>query len=178
MSQHPRPLLSRSVGAHAEMKKIVIIFLLLVTVVTLALVYSTLTKPAPHAADLLPESTLLFLDVPDFSKSRDDFSKTELYALWEEPEVQAFLKKPLDSLRESPSHPGKDSGNAAILDFALNSAQGEVFLGLTHVTILPSLNVGLVVGADTGHKKLQALTGLYKLEGSTQKGQSRRRICR
>lgn len=169
MSQHPRPLSSRSVSARVEMKKIVIIFLLLVTVITLALVYATFTRPAPHAADLLPESTLLFLDITDFSKSRDDFSKTELYALWEEPEVQAFLKKPLDSLRESPSHPGTDSGTAAILDFAMNTAQGEVFLGLTHVTILPSLNVGLVVGADTGHKKLQAAAGLYKLEGSLKK---------
>ncbi len=151
------------------MKKIVIVFLLLVTVVTLALVYFTFTRPAPHAVDLLPDSTLVFLDIPDFSRSRDDFFKTELYALWEEPEVQAFLKKPLTALRESPSHPGKDSGNAAILDFALNSAQGEVFLGVTHVTVLPSLNVGLVVGADTGHKRLQALTGLYKLEGSLKK---------
>jgi hypothetical protein len=151
------------------MKKIVIIFLLLVTVITLALVYSTFTKPAPHAADLLPESTLVFLDIPDFSKCRDDLSKTELYALWEEPEVQAFLKKSLIALRESPSYPGTDSGTAAILDFALDTSQGEVFLGLTHVTILPSFNVGLVVGADVGHKKIQAITGLYKLEGSLKK---------
>jgi hypothetical protein len=151
------------------MKKIVIVFVLLVTVVAVALVYTTLNRPVPHAADLLPESTLVFLDIPDFSRSRDDFSRTELYALWQEPEVQAFLKKPLAALRESPSHPGTDSGNAAILDFALNTAQGEVFLGLTHVTILPALNVGLVVGADTGHKKFQAITGLYKLEGSLKK---------
>src|ERR1700733_13236930 len=108
------------------MKKIVVIFSLLITFVTLALVYSTLIKPAPHAADLLPESTLLFVDVPDFSRSRDDFFKTELYALWEEPEVQAFLKKPLTALRESPSHPGVDSGNAALVDFVLNTVQGEV----------------------------------------------------
>jgi hypothetical protein len=151
------------------MKKIVIVFLLLVTAVTLALVYATFTKPAPHAADLLPESTLVFLDIPDFSRSRDDFSKTELYALWEEPEVQAFLKKPLDALRESPSHPGTDSGTAAIVNFAANTAQGEVFLGLTHVTIFPSLNAGLVVGMDVGHKKIQAIAGLYKLEGSLKK---------
>lgn len=151
------------------MKKIVIIFVLLITIVTLALVWSTLTKPAPHAADLLPESTLVFLDIPDFSRSRDDFSKTELYALWEEPEVQAFLKKPLDTMRESPSHPGQDNGNAALVDFFMNTAQGEVFLGVTHVTILPSFNVGVVVGADAGRNKLQAIAGLYKLEGSLKK---------
>ncbi len=151
------------------MKKIVIIFLLLVSVVTLALVYTTFTRPAPRAADLLPESSLVFLDLPDFSRSRDDFSRTELSALWDEPEVQAFLKKPLDMFRQNPSHPGVDNGNAAILDFALNSAQGEVFLGLTHVTILPSFGAGLVVGADTGHKEFQAAAGLYKLEGSLKK---------
>ncbi|MGD1019921.1 MAG: DUF3352 domain-containing protein [Verrucomicrobiia bacterium] len=151
------------------MKKIVIIFLLLVAVVALALVYTTFSRPAPRAADLLPDSSLVFLDIPDFSKSRDDFSRTELYALWEEPEVQAFLKKPLDLFRQNPSHPGVDNGNVAILDFALNSAQGEVFLGLTHVTILPSFGAGLVVGVDTGHKKLQATAGLYKLEESLKK---------
>ncbi len=151
------------------MRKFVIIFIVLVAAITLALVYYTLTQPAPHAADLLPDSTLVFLDIPDFSKACDDFSKTELHALWEEPEVQAFLKKPLDTLRESPSHPGKDNGNAAILDFALNTAQGEVFLALTHVTILPSLNLGLVVGADAGRKKFEAITGLYKLEASLKK---------
>ena len=151
------------------MKKFIIVFLLVVAVITLALVYFSFTRPAPHAADLLPDSTLVFLDIPNFNRARDDFSKTELHALWDEPEVQAFLKKPLDALRESPSHPGKDSGNAAILDFVLNTAQGEVFLGVTHVTILPSFNVGLVVGADVGRKKIQAITGLYKLEGSLKK---------
>ena len=151
------------------MKKIAIVFLLLVTIVALALVWSTFTKPAPHAADLLPESTLVFLDIPNYSAAKDNFFKTELYALWREPEVQAFLNKPLAALRESPSHPGQDSGTAALVDFALNTAQGEVFLGLTHVTIFPSFNAGLVVGADVGHDKLQAIAGLYKLGGSLRK---------
>ncbi|HTS18216.1 MAG TPA: DUF3352 domain-containing protein [Verrucomicrobiae bacterium] len=151
------------------MKKIVLVFLLVVAIVTVALVFTTFTKPAPHAADLLPDSTLVFLDIPDFTRSRDNFSKTELYALWQEPEVQAFLNKPLTLLRENPSHPGQDNGNAALANFFLNTAQGEVFLGLTHITILPSLNVGLVAGADVGHKKIQAIAGLYKLEASLQK---------
>ncbi|HVM60046.1 MAG TPA: DUF3352 domain-containing protein [Verrucomicrobiae bacterium] len=151
------------------MKKIVLIFLLVVTVGTVALIYSTHAKPPPHAADLLPDSTLIFLDIPEFAASRDNFSKTELYALWQEPEVQAFLDKPLTLLRENPSHPGRDNGNAALLDFVLNTMQGEVFFGLTRVTILPSLNAGLIVGADVRHKKIEATAGLYKLEGTLKK---------
>jgi hypothetical protein len=151
------------------MKKIVIVFFVLVTVVALALVWSTLTQPAPRAADLLPDSTLVFLDIPNYSASANNFTKTELYALWREPEVQAFLNKPLTALRESPSHPGTDSGTAALVDFALNTAQGEVFLALTQVTLFPSLNAGLVAGADTRRKKLEAIAGLYKLEASLKK---------
>jgi len=146
------------------MKKIVIVFLALVTIVALVLVWATLTQPAPRAADLLPDSTLIFLDIPDYPASANNFTKTELYALWREPEVQAFLSKPLSAFRESPSYPG-----TALVDFALNMAQGEVFLGLTHVTLFPSLNTGLVVGADTRRKKLEAIAGLYQLEASLKK---------
>jgi hypothetical protein len=155
------------------MKKFVIIFLVLVTVVALVLVWSTLTQPAPHAADLLPDSTLIFLDIPNYSASANNFTKTELYALWREPEVQAFLTKPLAALRESPSQTGTDSGTAALVDLALKMAQGEVFLGLTHVTVFPSLNVGLVVGADTRRRKLEAIAGLYELEASLKKANPR-----
>src|ERR1017187_10624643 len=82
------------------MKKVIAVLLLLIVVVTAALIFFTFGKPAPRAASLLPESTLAFIDIPDLSKSRTEFTKTEFYALWHEPEVQAFLAKPLAALRE------------------------------------------------------------------------------
>lgn len=146
------------------MKKVLLFFVLLAALITAAIIYFTLTKPAPRAAHLLPESTLVFVDIPDFSKLRVDFTKTELYALWQEPEVQAFLEKPLAALREASSSSGapKDAGNIGSL--ALDAMQGEVFLALTHVTIFPSFNPGLILGADVRHKRIQATAGLYQLE--------------
>ena len=72
---------------------------MLIVVVTAVLVYLAFSKPAPRAASLLPESTLVFLDIPDISKSRTEFANTEFYALCHEPEVQAVLAQPLAALR-------------------------------------------------------------------------------
>jgi hypothetical protein len=145
------------------MKKVVAAFLLLTAIVGAALVYLKLSRPAPHAADLLPESTLVFVDIPDFSKSRADFAKTELYALQQEPEVQAFLEKPLAVLREISSNAGTPRDADSVGNFILHEMQGEVFLALTHVTIFP-FDMGLILGMDVRHKRIEATAGLYKLE--------------
>jgi hypothetical protein len=145
------------------MKKVIVVFLLLAAVSTAALIYFvTLNKPVPRAADLLPESTLVFLDIPDVTQARADFSKTELYALWQEPEVQAFLDKPLAALREASSNAG--APNTSLINLVLNAMQGEAFLALTHVTIFP-FNLGLIAGVDVRHNRLEALAGLHELEG-------------
>lgn len=141
------------------MKKAVVAFLLLSAIVAAALIYLKLSRPAPRAADLLPESTLVFVDIPDFSKSRADFANTELYALQQEPEVQAFLEKPLASLRKAYG----DTGSVG--NFVLNTVQGEVFLALTHVTIVP-FDMGLILGMDVRHKRIEAATGLHQLEST------------
>ena len=146
------------------MKKIIAVFLVLSAAVAAVLIYVTLSQPAPRATDLLPESTLVFLNIPDFSKSRADFTKTELYALWQEPEVQAFLEKPLAALREASANAGAPSDAGSIGNLVFNAMQGEVFIAFTHVTILPSFNPGLIVGADVRHKRIEVAAGLYKLE--------------
>jgi len=43
---------------------------------------------------LLPKETLAFLHVPDFNRSRADLHRTDIYQIWSEPAVQAFLQKP------------------------------------------------------------------------------------
>lgn len=45
------------------------------------------------AARLLPPDTALFLQVPDTVRSGEDWHKTDLYALYQEPTVQEFLAK-------------------------------------------------------------------------------------
>lgn len=44
---------------------------------------------------ILPRETLAFVHVPDFKRAREQWRETDIYKLWREPEVQAFLDKPL-----------------------------------------------------------------------------------
>lgn len=148
------------------MKKIVIILLLLAAIIAAAYVYYALGKPAPRAADLLPDSTLVFLDVPNFSQSRADFAKTEMYALWHEPEVQAFLAKPLAALHDALINRGAPKEENALGERLLDLMQGEVFLAVTRVTIFPAFNPGLVLGVDVRRKRIEAAAALYTLENN------------
>ena len=145
------------------MKRIIIILLVVTAVVAAVLVTYTYTRRAPQAADLLPESTLVFLDIPDLSKARADFSKTELYALWHEPEVQAFLAKPLAALHETIVNYGAPK-ESAVMDEILDAAQGEVFLALTKINILPTPSPALVLGVDTRHRRLEVAAAMHELQ--------------
>lgn len=147
------------------MKKLIAVLVLLTIVAAAGLVYFVLHKPVPRAADLLPESTLAFVDIPDLSKSRTEFAKTEFYALWHEPEVQAFLAKPLAALRELSISVGAPKDADTIGGLAFDAMQGEAFLAITHVTLFPVFNPGLVAGVDVRTKRIEALAGLYQLEG-------------
>jgi len=154
------------VAGTPDMRKIVVILLLFTAVVAAVLLYFMLGKPAPKAASLLPESTLLFLDVPDFSQARDDFAKTELYALWHEPEVQAFLEKPLAAVQGMAADLGAPREANGLGNQILNAMQGEAFFAVTHVTIFPAFSPGLVLGVDARHKRMEATAALYALENN------------
>jgi hypothetical protein len=43
---------------------------------------------------LLPKDALVFVHLPDFSRSRAELHQTDLYQIWAEPAVQDFLQKP------------------------------------------------------------------------------------
>src|ERR1700690_2180992 len=151
------------------MKKVIAVLLVLIAVVTAALIYFSLGKPAPRAASLLPDSTLAFLDIPDLSKSRTEFTKTEFYALWHEPEVQAFLAQPLAALRDVSASAGAPTDADTIGSLVFNAMQGGDFRAVTHVTIFPVFNPGLVAGVDVRTKRIEAAAGLYQLESQLKK---------
>ena len=50
------------------------------------------------AVDFLPAQTLLLLSVPDLNGTTTDWKTTDLYKIWSEPDVQAFLAKPLSKV--------------------------------------------------------------------------------
>ena len=73
------------------------------------------------AASFLPPETILLAAVPDLNRTAADFKTTDLYKIWSEPDVQAFLARPLSKL---PPHAG--------LDDALTRADK---LGLTNLFV-------------------------------------------
>src|SRR5260221_4949109 len=140
------------------MKKVIAVVLLLIAAVTAAIIYFMFGKPAPRAASLLPESTLAFVDIPDLSKSRAEFTKTEFYALWHEPEVQAFLAQPLAALRDVSASVGAPKDAATVGGLVFDAMQGEVFFAVTRVTFIltpPFFNPGLLAGVDVRGSRIE-----------------------
>ncbi len=81
------------------------------------------------AIAFLPADTVLLAAIPDLNKTAADWKTTDLYKIWSEPDVQAFLAKPLSKV---PPHPA--------LDNALAKADK---LGLTNLFVaLTSLDEG------------------------------------
>jgi hypothetical protein len=147
------------------MKKTIFAVLVGLVLVSVALYLYTRQKPAPKAAELLPETTLLYVGLPDFPQSRADFRQTQMYALWQEPTVQAFLEKPRAVLRELAGTRKSDSVLDVFLeDRVLGLLEGEVFLAVTHISPPPAVAAGLVLGADVKQKKLEAQAFLKVLE--------------
>jgi hypothetical protein len=145
------------------MKRVVIVIVLLTLVIAGAMLgffYYQLRRPAPRAADLLPDSTLLFLQVPDCAQTRAEFATTRLAALGREPAVQAFLEKPLQAIHDAVRHTGPSP--EALQKQILAALQGEAFLAITHIAVVPNVKVGLVCGSDVRRNLLEARTGLVR----------------
>src|ERR1044071_2825317 len=56
--------------------------------------YRTHHTSSLGVASLLPKETLPLIHLPDLNRSRDEWHRTDLYQLWQEPAVQDFLAKP------------------------------------------------------------------------------------
>jgi hypothetical protein len=52
-------------------------------------------------AGLLPRGTIFLAQLPDFSRTREEWSHSDVYQLYREPAVQDFLRKPLDTMSTS-----------------------------------------------------------------------------
>lgn len=142
------------------MKKIIAVILGLMILTGVVWYFATRGPASPKAAELLPETTLLYVAVPDFPKSRDEFRKTQLYALWQEPEVQAFLEKPLRQIAGN-----SDSAlNALLQERVIGLLQGEIFLAVTHISPPPIIQAGIIIGADVKRKRLETQAYLQLVE--------------
>ena len=75
-------------------------------------------------AELLPQSTLLLAHIPDFQRTREQWHASDLYALWREPSVKAWLQEPLARI-------GKGGGSRRTLNDFLALEPQDGFLALT-----------------------------------------------
>ncbi len=151
------------------MKRIILVVLLITAAVAGALVYFSLTRPAPRAADLLPDTSMVVLYTPDFARSRGEFRTTAAYALWREPEIQAFLAKPRQALRDALGKRANVEPDEKVVHRIIDALQGEIFLAVTHVRPLPVFQVGVIFGADVKAKRLEAAAALADLRNRFRK---------
>src|SRR5206468_4527297 len=87
--------------------------------------FSQQASTAP-VAGILPRETIFLAHMPDFNRTRDQWHQSEIYALYREPEVQDFLRKPLAGLSETP----KAFGAQTLLEFEQLEPK-NVFFALT-----------------------------------------------
>lgn len=78
------------------------------------------------ATELLPKATLALARIPDFKRTREHWHASDLYALWQEPAVQAWLQKPLAELAE------KRGKRPSLAEF-LQLGPKDGFLALTSI---------------------------------------------
>src|SRR6266540_1806093 len=79
-----------------------------------------------YVSVLLPRETIFLAHMPDFNRTRDQWRQSDIYALYREPEVQDFLRKPLAGLSETP----KAFGAQTLLEFEQLEPK-NVFFALT-----------------------------------------------
>jgi hypothetical protein len=106
------------------------------------------SPPAPKATALLPETTVLLLEFPDFARTCASFPKTAAYALWREPQVQALAHDVNRAFMESLGAPKGKRRHESFIASALEPAKGEVFLAFTELSLQPRLGFKAVLGLD------------------------------
>ncbi|MBA3961869.1 MAG: hypothetical protein H0X40_08215 [Chthoniobacterales bacterium] len=79
-----------------------------------------------RVTELLPKTTLVMAQVVDCKKAREQWHTSDLYALWQEPALQAWLEKPLADL-------AKKRGNDETLHQFLGLEPRDVFVALASI---------------------------------------------
>jgi hypothetical protein len=110
------------------MKKllVVLVFALVVATAVWVAMRIQMAKRLAVVPELLPQATLLLVELSDFQRARTRWHESDLYQIWREPAVQAWLQKPLAHL------PKKGSGHKIMEDF-LQLGPTRGFLALTSI---------------------------------------------
>ena len=109
---------------------------------------------AGEVAGFLPADTQLLLSIPDLNGALADWKTTDLYKIWTEPEMQAFLARPLSRL---PQHREFDEMASKILHLSPSNLFLAVCLP-NEETNLPRMLAGFDFKADKAEVE-QLLSG-------------------
>ncbi len=147
---------------------------------TTALALSLLLSPAgaQDPASLLPADTMLYTGTDSLRKGSLAARNSAMRLILNEPEVKAFLNKPLTTLDRVFSEASKQSGldvpAISMTDIVLGSEEGppvgRLFTALTHFNMeagdggQPSLDIGLVMGVEMlSRDDLGMIQGLWNM---------------
>lgn len=86
-----------------------------------------LAKRLAAVPELLPETTLALIEVPDFQRARTQWQRSDLCRIWHEPTVQTWLQKPLAQL------PQGGGGGRQILEDFLRLGPTHGFVACTSI---------------------------------------------
>ena len=75
---------------------------------------------------LLPRTTIAFVHLPDFNRTREDWHQTDIYKLSQEPAVRDFLNRPLSKL------PQRDTASETVGDVQKLSVK-DAFVAVTSI---------------------------------------------
>ncbi len=133
-----------------------------------------------RAVDILPETTILFLQTSDSGMAREKISKSAFGKIGNEPEIRQFLKQPLQSVNAKLHDQREAVFQVQGLAELFNQAEGESFLAVTDVSISPDLDVEILAGFDPGPKRakmeaaVEAWVKRYRVEFPSQELEERR----
>jgi hypothetical protein len=144
------------------MKKLIpaILVLLLAAAVAFFLLKRQ-TRVSQEITTLLPSDTVLLIHVPDVKRTRERWKETALFKIHQEPEVQAFLERPLSRI------PRNESWNELMGDLA-RVQPNDLFTAITSVQETVPKIVG---GFEYQGKKTDVEAVMAKLKSRIQAAQ-------
>ncbi len=123
-------------GSSSSMKKIFVILLVVLVLVTASAFWIMRGAGPSDAAALLPAETVAFASLPDLPRTASRWPKTTLAQIGAEPEMKAFLEKPFQYLT-------KDRGGSEAAGILWMLKPGRIFAAVVSIN---SKDAALLVG--------------------------------
>jgi hypothetical protein len=89
--------------------------------------------PGKPAAQLVPDTTLAFVHIPDGKRLRAELRTLELYKLWRDPQMEALRTTVKTSMQQATARKADAAGKWKQFRQLISLMQGEAFVAVTDV---------------------------------------------